>query len=1489
MTKEDTVLSRRRAARKINYNEKDADEDVVRRIQHMEKTRESMHAASMNKIKVPKSKHQDYLNDKSVGWNFIPTLPPTFRKHSRFSNVLDLENATIDVNSDTLSQGSSVLLKRDDHIYMVSEPPGEPYYIGRIVQFVPKPEFRHLIGEGHKYTSSFPVKYFQVKMNWYYRPRDVQEKILNIHPRQLYASLHMDICPIHSFRGKCTVMHRSKLEAPQDDQNGVLAKPNTFYYDQLFDRYTLQYYDIWSTRQQLLKLGSNSTFLGTLAKLYPYVFAEENYPIEQVLQKYVLGTKVHDENEWDQRCAECGNWCEKNQCVKCDECRITVHLYCLDPPQERKPAKGVIWICSKCINSNNTAVERSHGIQHWDPLENQLNDFDQAKCLAGRPENIWFHYLGSKVVNNLRDILTPELMLPYPMKTLRTGSKFQWDGCVGDVWEPKPYHTGIGERGEDENMELLWKSDYSKLPENHLDGYVQKCQELFPPKLDILPQTCNFWDMILFILMTNDYSIENALKLCEKTLSRNALREPTLSKVEIKKFEEGVSKYGSELHPVCKLVGTQPMAMIVRYYYYWKKTPNGREIWGNFEGRKKNKNKSIMGSKKKTEDVNKKSRVRKPSKIFRDNDANIKEWKHIDDSSFDSEKISTLKTYFKCMFCEIDYSPLWYRITGGCNDDHIKTRMITGVNEKTSTSDKLPPRYKKNGKNELNSHLEALCIRCARLWRRYAVRWMTPMDVVKRVNGKYSSSVRAALDSLLSDCNNTVVRVPCSILFEKCIEWELVQDSELIIKQRFQVMGDLERLAKMKRNCIAVHGQLNKTVRRLTDKDADSDERLLDELEILINALSQEAQKKDKKAKSKKTKTLQFASQSKLPVNSKPKSAEARVTSSTEDNKMVEIKREELRGPVQKQNGLKIKPELAIPSGDIVLDVLVDNGKTKIGQIKVDEDFESFRLSEDLFFHIFKFDQSITTQAVEPRRNADEDVKPPETIVVAPSRTFLGTESDHTSFQITNTFNVPIIPTLNMTKIFAAYHSHNPLYHEWSEGRLPKITYEQLQKANKRYSNANQSNLGRKARSPSLLHGKVELQESVEFSQLCAVCAQHLQENQEELSCKGCGLRVHYFCYGVELPHVVQGTKRCVSEKNMHWLCDVCSNERNVITSTNYQCCLCQRDDEAEPMALKLTSSGSWCHVSCTLFNEDIPYSSLGKLQCAGDLNKVLCGNAKTSCVLCDHKGGGLVQCDLCSEKFHVTCAQRAPGYSWKFKNMSDFDFSADFVAQNCIDPTFIKPVVICPKHHGTQPNPYIPLSLRSKEGMSVLEIYSKYSKSSPEYQKSTVQMEANNVRALENARAELSSSVDARGVVETSNSDTRVECRKPCRECQTKFSIYWYNDLCYSCHNNISSLESELKMCEEESNDDFHEELDRLRFLELEEIYMKDITKHQQDSVSAVVPSRAKRARTLGVIKGRKKIKTKKEHSGTPIDHLPVVVQTLSNRKLDASGNSIE
>ena len=116
-------------------------------------------------------------------------------------------------------------------MYLICEPPGEPYYLGRIM------EFRTKVPE----DPTTQVEYLRI--NWSYRPRDVQRFVND--SRMVYVTMHSDLCPLTSLRGKCQIRHRAEI----DDMDEYRKIPDAFWFNQCFDRFIHRWYEVVPTSQ----------------------------------------------------------------------------------------------------------------------------------------------------------------------------------------------------------------------------------------------------------------------------------------------------------------------------------------------------------------------------------------------------------------------------------------------------------------------------------------------------------------------------------------------------------------------------------------------------------------------------------------------------------------------------------------------------------------------------------------------------------------------------------------------------------------------------------------------------------------------------------------------------------------------------------------------------------------------------------------------------------------------------------------------------------------------------------------------------------------------------------------------------------------------------------------------------------------------------------------------------------------------------------------
>lgn len=251
--------------------------------------------------------------------------------------------------------------------------------------------------------------------------------------------------------------------------------------------------------------------------------------------------------------------------------------------------------------------------------------------------------------------------------------------------------------------ELLGKSIDGREPEPLSESareqvvfdYMGHAAALARP-LGLPPLSTNLLDVALEILQSNGYNIERALDALSR-VDRKIFKEPELTAPEIKKFEDGVAKYGSEWHSIKKHVKTVSPADIVRFYYTWKKTERGKQIWGNYAGRK-----------------GKKEAKKAEATIGKLQDDVADEY---DDSAFDNDKAAEKKRGFQCKFCTTRSSRQWRRAPN--------TAAGTVVPEN--------PGSKSSGKDKGSQLMVALCRRCAELWRRYAIQWEDVDEVAKKV------------------------------------------------------------------------------------------------------------------------------------------------------------------------------------------------------------------------------------------------------------------------------------------------------------------------------------------------------------------------------------------------------------------------------------------------------------------------------------------------------------------------------------------------------------------------------------------------------------------------------------------------------------------------------------------------------------------------------------------------------------------------------------
>jgi len=281
----------------------------------------------------------------------------------------------------------------------------------------------------------------------------------------------------------------------------------------------------------------------------------------------------------------------------------------------------------------------------------------------------------------------PKWVMDEPPGYVRRGEDYpnKDSKCTAELIFKMPPLGVHSNRGED---------DAPTITEEQIEAYMARAKGFAKSHVGVEPYSTDFLTKCLALLTKYQYDVEAALKQVKKIDKRKDLKEPELTKEEEKKWNEGVTKFGSEIRNV-RLHTNKNMLYgdAVRYYYMWKKTPKGKEIWGSYSNRK--------GKSKKTESD---SQTRLLDDIADDQD----------DSAFDHEKAIQRKRNFQCKFCNSRHSRQWRRAPGAAPGQ-------------TVTADG------KTSKDKANGYVVALCQRCANLWRKYAVKWENTEEIARKV------------------------------------------------------------------------------------------------------------------------------------------------------------------------------------------------------------------------------------------------------------------------------------------------------------------------------------------------------------------------------------------------------------------------------------------------------------------------------------------------------------------------------------------------------------------------------------------------------------------------------------------------------------------------------------------------------------------------------------------------------------------------------------
>ena len=477
-------------------------------------------------------------------------------------------------------------------------------------------------------------------------------------------------------------------------------------------------------------------------------------------------------------------------------CKNTYHMNCVQPPLQKKPARGFAWSCGPCSRKQERKLEARNTPLMGEKSGEEEEVFDEEEEVVPTSRNSPTAENRKEVRAATKDQIAQAKMWPYrylgvhckpsdaldyddriyPRASSRLGPRHQasipeWPGRPFEYVKPaeirKKYSKGVTtkkdtkvskdtvatldaerrakerrpkwvvdqpqgyeHRGYDSPPEGLSKTsnllfklpavgeestrggDETDLPEvadreKILDDYMAKAKKI-APALGLPEYHTNFLDKAIELLHSNAFDVDAALQQLREVDLRKDLKEPKLSKEELTKFEDAVIKYGSSLGDVSRHVRTQKHGDIVRFWYTWKKTERGKLIWGNYEGRKGKKvAKNVDGP-------------------LLDDVAD-----DYDDSAFDNEKASKKKRGFMCKFCSTKESRFWRRAPATAASAIV---TVDGIGRSKD----------KNGQ-----FMHALCQRCAKLWRKYAIRWENVDEVAKKITASGGRAFKRKIEEEL--------------------------------------------------------------------------------------------------------------------------------------------------------------------------------------------------------------------------------------------------------------------------------------------------------------------------------------------------------------------------------------------------------------------------------------------------------------------------------------------------------------------------------------------------------------------------------------------------------------------------------------------------------------------------------------------------------------------------------------------------------------------
>ncbi|KAJ3089150.1 putative PHD type zinc finger protein with BAH domain-containing protein [Quaeritorhiza haematococci] len=352
----------------------------------------------------------------------------------------------------------------------------------------------------------------QLRLGWFYRSKDVVTgtRRKNYDSRQLVASMHTDINPVSSIRGKCKVAHMHHIK----NLDEYTSQDDCFWYQQLYDRYTHRLYDVIPL-EQVTHLPQS---IMAVLQNYSFIFVEAGKGLDT-----------------DSRiCIVCNGWCNP------DEGNDATNT----PPQDAKKRL----------------------LASWNPDESSK----EATPPPSLPKPAWpFRYFGNNVkFSSLRDLAedkgypkaasrigkayqaevpdAPDAMLPSTDQAVASDSHSESSNSMGKTNDKQKNNQNRGPKRRKELFsdgpltisrggpdEVVFSPNYmpADFSDAQLDEYIEKVKSIAPPQM----LSIDLMNTALEQLHKAKYDTAVALKNVSNSFS--TYRGINWSEDEIKRFE----------------------------------------------------------------------------------------------------------------------------------------------------------------------------------------------------------------------------------------------------------------------------------------------------------------------------------------------------------------------------------------------------------------------------------------------------------------------------------------------------------------------------------------------------------------------------------------------------------------------------------------------------------------------------------------------------------------------------------------------------------------------------------------------------------------------------------------------------------------------------------------------------------------------------------------------------------------------------------------